>query len=77
MGVDSSEQGRGLRAGLLKDALLRAIQAAEIAGLRAMLVHAKDDAAKRFYEKFGFEPSPIDAYHLFLSLSDILESSLA
>jgi len=74
LAIDSTEQGRGLGAGLLKDAFLRAIQAAEIAGLRAMLVHAKDDAAKRFYEKFGFEPSPIDAYHLFLSLSDILSS---
>ena len=74
LAVDSAEQGRGLGAALLKDALLRTVQAAEIAGLRAMLVHAKDDAAKRFYEKFGFEPSPTDAYHLFLKLSDILYS---
>jgi GNAT superfamily N-acetyltransferase len=74
LAMDSNEQGGGLGAALLKDALLRTIQAAEIAGLRAMLVHAKDDSAKRFYEKFGFEPSPIDAYHLFLRLSDILSS---
>lgn len=74
LAVDSTEQGHGLGAALLKDALLRTIQAAEIAGLRAMLVHAKDDAAKSFYEKFGFEPSPIDAYHLFLRVSDILSS---
>jgi predicted N-acetyltransferase YhbS len=74
LAVDSAEHGRGLGAALLKDALLRTIQAAEIAGLRAMLVHAKDDSAKSFYGKFGFEPSPIDAYHLFLSLSDILSS---
>jgi GNAT superfamily N-acetyltransferase len=74
LAVDSTEQGRGLGAALLKDALLRTIQAAEIAGLRAMLVHAKDESAKHFYEKFGFEPSPIDAYHLFLRLSDILYS---
>jgi GNAT superfamily N-acetyltransferase len=74
LAVGSSEQGHGLGAALLKDALLRTIQAAEIAGLRAILVHAKDDAAKRFYEKFGFEPSPIDVYHLFLRLSDILSS---
>jgi GNAT superfamily N-acetyltransferase len=74
LAVDSAEQGRGLGAALLKDALLRTVQAAEIAGLRAMLVHAKDDSAKRFYEKFGFEPSPIDAYHLFLRLSDILST---
>jgi len=74
LAVDSTEQGRGLGVALLKDALLRTIQAAEIAGLRAMLVHAKDDSAKRFYERFGFESSPIDAYHLFLRLSDILSS---
>jgi GNAT superfamily N-acetyltransferase len=74
LAVDSTEQGRGLGAALLKDALLRTIQAAEIAGLRAILVHAKDDAAKRFYEKFGFEPSPIDTYHLFLRLTDVLLS---
>ena len=72
--VDSTEHARGLGAALLKDALLRTIQVAEIAGLRAMLVHAKDDSAKRFYEKFGFESSPIDDYHLFLRLSDILSS---
>ena len=74
LAVDLTEQGGGLGAALLKDALLRTIQAAEIAGLRAILVHAKDDSAKRFYEKFGFEPSPIDAFHLFLRLSDILSS---
>ena len=74
LAVDSTEQGRGLGAALLKDALLRTIQAAEIAGLRAVLVHAKDESAKRFYEKYGFEPSPIDAYHLFLRLSEILSS---
>ena len=74
LAVDSTEQGSGLGTALLKDALLRTMQAAEIAGLRAMLVHAKDDSAKRFYKKFGFEESPIDAYHLFLRLSDILAS---
>jgi GNAT superfamily N-acetyltransferase len=74
LAVDVSERGRGLGAGLLKDALLRTLQAAEIAGLRAMLVHAKDDEARAFYQKSGFEPSPIDAYHLFLKVSDIIAS---
>lgn len=74
LAVDVAERGQGLGAGLLKDALLRTVQAAEIAGLRAMLVHAKDDAAKAFYQKFGFEPSPVDAYHLFLKVSDIIAS---
>lgn len=74
LAVDLTERGQGLGAALLKDALRRTLQAAEIAGLRAMIVHAKDDTAKRFYEKHGFEPSPIDAYHLFLKVSNILKS---
>jgi predicted N-acetyltransferase YhbS len=74
LAVDVSEKGKGLGAGLLKDALLRTLQAAEIAGLRAMLVHAKDDAAKTFYQKYGFVLSPTDEYHLLLKLSDIRAS---
>lgn len=64
-------QGRQLGAGLLKDAMLRTLQAAEIAGIRAFAVHAKDDEAKAFYERFDFVPSPSDPYHLFRLLKDI------
>jgi GNAT superfamily N-acetyltransferase len=74
LAVDLGERRQGLGAALLKDAFLRTLQAAEIAGLRAVIVHAKDDTARRFYEKYGFEPSPIDAYHLFLRLTDIVAS---
>jgi GNAT superfamily N-acetyltransferase len=48
------EQGKGLGSGLLKDAMLRTLQAADIAGIRAIAVHAKDDDARAFYERFGF-----------------------
>jgi GNAT superfamily N-acetyltransferase len=64
-------QGKGLGSGLLKDAMLRTLQAADIAGIRAFAVHAKDDAAKAFYERFDFVPSPSDPYHLFRLLKDI------
>jgi GNAT superfamily N-acetyltransferase len=64
-------QGKGLGAGLLKDAMLRTLQAAEIAGIRAFAVHAKDDEARAFYEHFDFVPSPSDPYHLFRLLKDI------
>jgi GNAT superfamily N-acetyltransferase len=67
-------QGRGLGAGMLKDAMLRTLQAAEIAGIRAFAVHAKDDSARAFYERFGFEPSAADPYHLFRLLKDIRAS---
>lgn len=64
-------QGKGLGAGLLKDAMLRTLQAAEIAGIRAFAVHAKDDYARAFYEHFDFVPSPSDPHHLFRLLKDI------
>ena len=71
LAVDRDEQGKGLGQALLKDALLRTNQAADIAGIRALLVHAKDDAARRWYESFDFEPSPSDPYHLFLLMKDL------
>jgi GNAT superfamily N-acetyltransferase len=64
-------QGRGLGAGLLKDAMQRTLQAADIAGIRAFAVHAKDENARRFYEHFGFVPSPTDPLHLFLLIKEI------
>ncbi len=71
LAVDRSCQRQGLGRGLLKDSLLRTLQAAEIAGLRAVLVHAKDANASDFYRKFGFEPSPVDPFHLMLLLKDL------
>ena len=65
-------QGRGLGPGLLKDAMLRTLQASDIAGIRALAAHAKDDNARAFYQHFGFIPSPTDPYHLFLLLKDII-----
>lgn len=71
LAIDRSEQGKGLGKALLKDALLRTAQAADIAGIRALLVHAKDDEARAWYERFDFEPSPTDPYHLFLLMKDL------
>jgi predicted N-acetyltransferase YhbS len=65
LAIAISWQGKGLGAGLLKDAMQRTLQAADIAGIRAFAVHAKDDAARLFYEHFGFSPLlRSDAYHL-------------
>ena len=71
LAVSLKEKGSGLGKGLLKDALLRTLQAADIAGLRAVLVHAKDDTARSFYQKFGFIQSPINEYTLFLLMKDL------
>ena len=71
LAVDRTEHGRGLGRTLLRDALLRTVEAAEITGIRAILVHAKDDAARTWYEALDFEPSPTNPYHLFLLLKDL------
>lgn len=71
LAIVTSWQGKGLGSGLLKDAMQRTVQAADIAGIRAFAVHAKDDEAKSFYEHFGFTPLPSDAYHLFRLLKDV------
>jgi GNAT superfamily N-acetyltransferase len=71
LAVATSWQGKGIGSGLLKDAMFRTLQAADIAGIRAFAVHAKDDAARSFYERFDFIASPSDPYHLFRLLKDI------
>jgi GNAT superfamily N-acetyltransferase len=63
--------GRGIGAGLLKDALTRTLAAADIAGLRAFAVHAKDDEARAFYAHFDFIASPSDPMHMFVLLKDL------
>lgn len=71
LAVALNHQGRGLGQALLKDALLRTLQAADIAGVRALLVHAKDDRARDWYERFDFTPSPTDSHHMFLLVKDL------
>jgi GNAT superfamily N-acetyltransferase len=71
LAVSRDWQGRGLGGGLLKDAMRRTVQAADIAGIRAFAVHAKDDAAEAFYRHFDFVPSPTDPLHLFLLMKDL------
>jgi GNAT superfamily N-acetyltransferase len=70
MAVDRRWQGQGVGKALLRDAMLRTLQAAEVAGIRAFAVHAKDETAKSFYERFDFIPSPTDPMHLFVLLKD-------
>jgi GNAT superfamily N-acetyltransferase len=71
LAIHLDRQGQGLGIGLLRDALLRTSNAADIAGIRAIAVHAKDDEARAFYEHFDFQPSPTDPLHLFLLLKEI------
>jgi GNAT superfamily N-acetyltransferase len=69
LGVDTREQGRGLGRAMLKDAILRTMQAAEIAGLKLLLVEALDSTAAAFYEKHGFVALSDDPLQLYLPIS--------
>jgi GNAT superfamily N-acetyltransferase len=71
LAVNLEHQRMGLGKALLKDALKRTAQAADIAGIRALLVHAKDEEARKWYLQWEFEPSPTDPMHLFLLMKDL------
>jgi GNAT superfamily N-acetyltransferase len=71
LAVSTAWQGKRVGAGLLKDAMRRTVQAADIAGIRAFAVHAKDEGARHYYEQFGFIPSPIDPFQLFVLMKDL------
>jgi GNAT superfamily N-acetyltransferase len=74
LAVNQSEKGKGLGKALLRDALARIAEAADIVGVRAVLVHAIDDAARRFYLHHGFQPSPVDPLQLMLLTKDLRAS---
>jgi GNAT superfamily N-acetyltransferase len=70
LAVDRRWQGRGIAADLLSDAVLRTLGAAETVGVRAMLVHALSEEAKRFYEKHGFRVSPVEPLTLMILMDE-------
>ena len=70
LAVDATAQGQALGPALLRDAVLRTLQAAEIAGIRAILVHAISERAKRFYEKWGFIVSPVEPMTLMITMAE-------
>lgn len=74
LAVDLNHQGKGIGLALIKDAVLRTLQASEIAGIKAILVHALDEKVKQFYEQCGFVPSQIEPLTLMLSLADAKKS---
>jgi GNAT superfamily N-acetyltransferase len=73
LAVDKAFQGRGIGTGMLRDAVLRIVQAAEIAGIRAILVHAISMAARRFYEKHGFVASPVDPLTVMITIGEAVK----
>ncbi len=74
LAVDVREQGKGLGGALLRDALARVLQAADVVGVRAVLVHAIDDPAWSFYVHHGFHQSPLDPMQLMMLMKDLRAS---
>ena len=74
LAVDKDFQQHGIGSGLVRDAVLRTVQAAEIAGIRAILVHALSDAAKRFYQRHGFIASPIDPMMVMITVAEAVKT---
>ena len=71
LAVDLRQQGRGLGATLLQDALTRSEQAADTVGIRAVLVQSIDETARSFYLRFGFSPTVVDDLRLILLMKDL------
>ena len=73
LAVDKRAQGQHIGSGLLRDAVLRTAQAAEIAGIRAILVHAISEEAKRFYAGHGFVASPVDPLTVMIAVAEAVK----
>ncbi len=71
LAIDRSYRGQKLGAALLKDAMLRTLKVSQIVGVKALLVHAISEEAKKFYMHFGFQESPVNSMTLLLTIKKI------
>jgi len=71
LAVDRDWQGHGIGRALFRDAARRVAQAADAIGIHGIVVNAISDAAKDFYVKLGFDPSPSEPMTLLVTLADI------
>ena len=71
LALDKLWQGKGHGIGLLRDAVLRIVGAAETVGVRTILVHAMSQEAKGFYQRFGFHPSPVESMTLMMTVEEV------
>jgi GNAT superfamily N-acetyltransferase len=74
LAVDRAEQGQGLGALLLAEALRKAVAAGEAAAARLVVADAIDDAAAKFYAHHGFMPAPSHPLRLYRRMKDIRAS---
>ncbi|MGB8010253.1 MAG: GNAT family N-acetyltransferase [Terriglobales bacterium] len=74
LAIHKDFQGKKIGPALLRDAVLRTLQAAEIAGVRAILVHAISERARQFYEDCGFTASPMDPMTLMITVAEAVKA---
>lgn len=74
LAVDRSHGGKGIGPGLLREAMQRTAQASQIAGVRALIVHAIDDDAVGFYAKYGFQLFPAGTRTMFLPIETLRQA---
>jgi GNAT superfamily N-acetyltransferase len=70
LAVDQTFHSRGIGTSVLRDAVLRTLQVAETAGVRAILVHCISERARRFYVKYGFIESPLDPMTVMMTTAE-------
>lgn len=77
LAVDRRYAGTGVGTRLVLDALRRSILVAEHIGVRALSTHPKDDAASRFYQRFGFKLMPASQPRLMVLPMNTIGASFA
>ncbi len=71
LAVDIKWQGKGIGRALFRDAASRVAHAADVIGIRGIVVHAISEQAKSFYIALGFDPSPREPMTLMVTLNDV------
>ncbi len=71
LAVDAQYQGQGIGAGLLQDAIFRALSAANEVAARVLLCHAIDEESRAFYLRHGFLQSPVEDLTVMLDLGKV------
>lgn len=74
LAVSRRRQGPSLGRALFRDAALRVVQAADLIGVRGLIVHALSEEAKRFYLRLGLDLSPMDPMMLMVTLADLRDN---
>jgi GNAT superfamily N-acetyltransferase len=74
LAVDRACQGQGVGRALFRDASMRVSHAANIIGIRSVVVHALSDAARKFYLALGFAECPGQPLILVVTLADLRDA---